>query len=185
MNYTNFNTTKRPYRPKAAVKQFTDLEVYQRALAGSVFANREVIASLAAVAPASRSQTARRKGKAPVDSESDYGRAIEQRIITALSRTALSIPYLIAEAHSKRFGQGTECLEILDRVMFACNRLVVCLEYARDICHTGIDTARFKEEINNYFYLRRKVLNLQRVWRKYIVENAAQEAAQNHSRRAA
>lgn len=50
--------------------------------------------------------------------------------------------------------------------------MVVYLEQTRDICQTGIETARFKEEIDKYFYIRRKVLNLQRVWRKYIIENS-------------
>jgi len=84
----------------------------------------------------------------------------------------MSIPHLIAESHSKRFGESTECLVILDQVMLKCNKMVVYLEQTRDILETGIETARFKEQIDKYFYTRRKVLNLQRVWRKYIIESS-------------
>jgi hypothetical protein len=173
MNYTNYNPNYRPYNPKAAVKNFTDLEVYQKALEGSVFVASEVISFW----EASKSMKAlkhknKKAQKAQImDNQGFNSQEIASTIIKSMSITALSIPHLIAESHSKRFGASAEHLKILDEVMLKCNKMVVYLEQTRDICGTGIETARFAEEINKYFYIRRKVLNLQRVWKKYLAEN--------------
>jgi len=177
-NYTNYNPNRRPYNPKAAVKNFTDLEVYQKALEGSVFVAGEVINFLrASKLQAAKVKLNKVKGIAAkaaleINKGDTYVDIIEESIIKSMSITALSIPHLIAESHSKRFGESTECLKILDEVMLRCNKMVVYLEQTRDICAVGIETERFKEEIDKYFYIRRKVLNLQRVWRKYIIENS-------------
>ena len=84
---------------------------------------------------------------------------------------ACSIPHLIAEAHSQRFGTGEQSLLTLDKVMLACNKMVVYLDQVRDICETGLELSQFEEQIKKYFFIRQKVLNLQRVWRKYIEIN--------------
>ncbi len=182
-NYTNFN--RRPFNPKAAVKQFTDLEVYQKSLEACVFVASEVMMFW----EASRSKKQETRNKKQINSKTqisnskhtvacgseEFGRQeVEVAIIKTMSLCALSIPHLIAEAHSKRFGTANECLHILDEVMLKCNKMAVYLEQTRDICQTGIEANRFEEEINKYFYIRRKVLNLQRVWRKYINENKKQ-----------
>jgi len=81
---------------------------------------------------------------------------------------ALSIPHQIAEAHSCRFGSSDQCLLILEKVMLGCNKMMAYLEQTRDICETGVELSQFEEQTQKYFYIRQKVLNLQRVWRKYI-----------------
>jgi len=59
--------------------------------------------------------------------------------------------------------------------MLGCNKMVVYLEQARDICDTGIELTQFEEQTKKYFYIRQKVLNLQRVWRKYIEINKEEQ----------
>ena len=81
---------------------------------------------------------------------------------------ALGLPHLIAEAHSYRFGAGTDCLVLLEKTMVNCNKMVVYIEQVRDICQTGLEHEFFEELIKKYLYIRRKTLNLQRVWKKYI-----------------
>lgn len=147
------------YSPKKAVKNFTDLEVYQKSLELSVFVANEIVKSL-------KSQKTQK-----AQTEETLEIYLQDLIIKNILPCALSVPHMIAESHSKRFGSGTECLDILDQVMLKCNKMVVYLEQVRDICETGVDTDRFDEQIKKYFYVRRKVLNLQRVWRKYIKEN--------------
>ena len=162
-NYTNYKSkySSGSYSPKKAVKNFRDLEVYQKSLEGSVFVCSEVVSFLEA-------------GKKKINKKqesnemNDYENLIENSIIKNMLQCALSIPHLIAESHSKRFGSSTECLNILDEVMLKCNKMVAYLEQTRDILNTGIETDRFEEEIKKYFHVRQKVLNLQRVWRKYI-----------------
>jgi len=159
-NYTNYKKKySKNYTPKKAVKNFRDLEVYQKSLEGSVFVCSEIINFLKAS-----------KNKNKDKNLDDYEIMIENSIVKNMLHCALSIPHLIAESHSKRFGSGTECLSILDQVMLKCNKMVAYLEQVRDILNTGIETDRFEEEIKKYFTTRQKVLNLQRVWRKYIQE---------------
>jgi len=183
-NYTNYNSNKySSYTPKKPVKNFTDLEVYQKALEGSVFVANEAMnfweasrpraeVAKADVKRSHKSLSPKPKQTQNTDSQKFCMDELESTIIKTMCITALSIPHLIAESHSKRFGESTECLKILDEVMLRCNKMVVYLEQTRDICAVGIETERFKEEIDKYFYIRRKVLNLQRVWRKYIIENS-------------
>jgi hypothetical protein len=96
-------------------------------------------------------------------------------VVKNMAALALSIPHLIAESHSMRFGSGEECLFKLDKVMLSCNKMVVYLEQTRDICETGIELEQFEEQIKKYFFIRQKALNLQRVWRKYIEINKEEQ----------
>ena len=96
-------------------------------------------------------------------------------ILKNMVALALAIPHLIAQAHSSRFGSSEQCLLTLDKVMLDCNRMVVYLEQTRDICETGVELDQFEQQIKNYFFIRQKVLNLQRVWKKYIEINKEQQ----------
>ena len=155
-NYTNYY--KKPFTPKKAVKHFTDLDVYQNALEAAVFT--------VAILDAFYCSIGGQEQKGTKKSKSDG--TVKEYIIKNMSALALAIPHQIAEAHSKRFGSSDECLLILDKVMLGCNKMVVYLDQARDICQTGLELSQFEEQTEKYFFIRRKVLNLQRVWRKYI-----------------
>lgn len=134
---------------KKPVKTFQDLEIYQKALETSVAVSGLVI---------KKDKTKKEKIR----------QEAEDMIIRNLLPCALGLPHLIAEAHSFRFGTGTDCLVLLEKTMVNCNKLVVYLEQVRDICQTGVEHEWFEELIKKYLYIRRKTLNLQRVWKKYI-----------------
>lgn len=140
------------YQPKKPVKSFQDLEVYQKSLEASVFVAKTLIPALTA-----------KSG----DKKKTVNYAIEL-LNVALAPCALGLPHLIAEAHSLRFGASTECLEKLEKAMLNCNKLIVYAEQARDIAETGIEWEKFDELIKKYLYIRRKTLNLQRSWKKFI-----------------
>jgi len=195
MDYTNYK--KQTYNPKKAVKSFTDLEVYQKALEAGVFAaniifkafkhpaadieSAEVEHPAAEVAVPKLSEEQKEsaaKGRSNVGGGTNHPRSeqyrdwdIKEYVIKNMIACALNIPHLIAESHSSRFGVGEQCLLILDKAMLNCNKMVVYLEQTRDICKTGLEVEEFEDLIKKYFYIRRKVLNLQRVWRKYIEIN--------------
>ena len=137
------------YSPKKPVKTFQDLEIYQKALEASV-----------AVANSLNKIEEKEKDKESME--------IKNLIFHNMLPCALGLPHLIAEAHSYRFGSGTDCLVLLEKVMVNCNKLVVYTEQVRDICQIGQDHEWFEELIKKYLYIRRKTLNLQRVWKKYI-----------------
>ncbi|MFH1129110.1 MAG: hypothetical protein V1686_00010 [Patescibacteria group bacterium] len=151
-NYTNYY--RRPYEPKKAVKSFQDLEIYQKALESSVAISNTL------------SKNSGKKIK-----NSGASKEIKTKIINEAIDCANQIPHLMAAAHSCRFGSETQCLRLLDEVMMKCNRIVVYLEQVRDICQIGAEWEWFNERVKTYFYIRRKTLNLQRVWRKYIQIN--------------
>lgn len=156
-NYTNYQSQNKrystPYTPKKKVKNFTDLDVYQKAHEASVFCGNEIVRA----------------------AEENRNEFLHAAITEKLVACALSIPRLIAESHGKRFGTSQESLDILDAVMLNCNLMVVYLEQARDLLKLNIEHDRWEEQTKNYFYIRQKVLNLQRVWRKYINENQQQQ----------
>ena len=187
-NYTNYN--QRTFNPKKTVKNFTDLEVYQKALEAGVFTVSIILKTFQEKHPSAdiefaevehpaseveiaevKPGTKGTKGTEILLQKDQATSAAGRYVIKNMTACALSIPHLIAESHSKRFGTGEECLLILDKVMLNCNKMVVYLEQTRDICETGLEIEQFEEQTKKYFYIRRKVLNLQRVWRKYIKIN--------------
>jgi hypothetical protein len=147
-----------PFFPKKPVKSFQDLEVYQRSLEANVFVVNALCAGF--YKNAVRSIKSKKLSKEMFDAQ--------EIIIKTLLNRACLIPHLIAEAHSFRFGAQKECLILLEKVMLNCNKMVVYLDQARDICQTDSDTEQFEELQKKYLFIRRKVLNLQRSWQKYM-----------------
>jgi len=163
--YNNYNRSGGgSYSPKKPVKTFQDLEIYQKALEASVAVSKiQMPAVKKAPKKISAGDDAKRQENFGVGTAE-----AESMIFHNMLPCALGLPHLIAEAHSYRFGAGTDCLVLLEKVMVNCNKMVVYLEQVRDICQTGLEHEWFEELIKKYLYIRRKTLNLQRVWKKYI-----------------
>ncbi|MDO8592245.1 MAG: hypothetical protein Q7R92_00560 [bacterium] len=151
MPYNNYQKYNNSYSPKKPVKSFMDLEIYQQALAASVAVANNLV---------NKEKSKKKKVEKPEEAVN----LIKHNMLPC----ALGIPHLIAEAHSYRFGSGTDCLVLLEKTMVNCNKMMVYLEQVRDICQTGQEHGFFEELIKKYSYIRRKTLNLQRVWKKYI-----------------
>ena len=146
--------------PKRPVKTFQDLDVYQQALEGNVFIAKAVITVInKAVVKSERSRK-------PISAGARD--SIAANIGIGMAICSSTIPHQIAEAHSFRFGSQKECLILLEKVMLNCNKMVVYLDQARDICETGLEIEKFTELQKKYLLIRRKVLNLQRAWQKYM-----------------
>lgn len=182
-NYNNYNRSGGgSYSPKKPVKSFMDLEIYQKALEASVAVSKislpgVPLPTLPAIVSKSRKgqgcarSTPDNVGSGTAKGKSNIGTGTteaESLIIHNMLPCALGLPHLIAEAHSYRFGTGTDCLVLLEKTMVNCNKMMVYLEQVRDICQTGLEHEFFEELIKKYLYIRRKTLNLQRVWKKYI-----------------
>jgi len=170
-----YNKNKFANFPKKPVKTFRDLDVYQLALEANVFVAKFVVPlptlSEVSVASPKRDKKATSAGIA-AKGEGNIGigtaEDIKKVILDTLTNCACSIPHLVAEAHSFRFGSQKECLILLEKVMLNCNKMVVYLDQTRDICETGLEVAKFEELQKKYLFIRRKVLNLQRSWQKYM-----------------
>jgi hypothetical protein len=164
-NYNNYNK-KYSYQPKRPVKSFMDLEVYQKALELAVFVAK-IPSPLPELPDVGKKETKVKKGQReqPLKEQatSEAGRLIFHNMLPC----ALGVPHLIAEAHSLRFGDHSNSVIALEKVMLNCNKMMVYLEQVRDICQTGLPWEDFAEAVKKYIYLRRKVLNLQRSWKKF------------------
>lgn len=179
MSYFNKNYNNLPKKP---VKSFMDLEVYQKALEANVFISNVLIKKYSeSVIEEQKKQSNVGKGKrnaphpplnirggAPSLFQRESRGELNEIIIKTMFNCTCSIPHLIAEAHSCRFGSQQTCLVLLEKAMLNCNKMMVYLEQTRDICETGLEWEKFDETIKKYMYLRRKVLNLQRSWKKYM-----------------
>lgn len=164
--------------PKKPVKSFLDLEVYQKSLECAVFVAKYIVRPSAERPVADVELVFGNRGQRdaePVGHASNGGQLRERDGETAkdlifhnMLPCALGLPHLIAEAHSVRFGSQKDCLILLERAMLRCNKMVVYLEETRDICDTGLPWEKFNELIKKYMYVRQKILNLQRSWKKYM-----------------
>jgi len=84
--------------------------------------------------------------------------------------SALDLPVKIATAHSLRFGDKKQAIQILEEIMLACNILIVYLEQYRDLENKDIEPEFFEEQIKNILSTRQKILHLQRSWQKFAKE---------------
>lgn len=128
---------KQQFRPKRIVKSFRDLEVYQKTFQNGVDAMKKIVPEM--------------QGES----------SLRDKII----ESSLSIPNLIAEAHSRRFDDLEAANKLIDETMAECNKVVVYLEQARDL--HNIDKTLCEEIIRNYVNVRWKILNLQRAWKRF------------------
>lgn len=151
------------YYPKKPLKSFQDLEVYQKTLEASVILAKNVDAFL------------KKKKK--------EGSDVREMIIKNMLPCALGIPHQIAEAHSLRFGDHTAAITAIERAMLNCNKIIVYVEQFRDICDTGVDWEVFDDLIKKYLYVRRKILNLQRVWKKFMPQPSQEKVSFKTDRR--
>lgn len=167
--------------PKRPLHSFQDLEVYQKTLECSVLVAKRVDEWLCVPAPdvaqplptlhAVEAKSPRgRKGNGDVHSMAGNigtGTA-KDLIIKNLLACTLAIPHQVAEAHSLRFGDHTAGIAAIEKAMLNCNKMVVYLEQFRDICESGIEWEFFDGAIKKYLYVRRKMLNLERSWKKFM-----------------
>lgn len=140
------------YYPKRPIKSFQDLEVYQKALAVSVAVVKRIT---------SDSSTSKHLEGGRMDSFQVEG------IVTRLHQVVLSLPILIATAHSLRFSDPQKAIENLEETMLNCNLAIVYLEEYRDIINKDIETEFFEEQIKTLLSSRMRIMHLQMSWKKF------------------
>jgi len=137
--------------PKRPIKSFQDLEVYQKTLGISVVIVKRI--------PLPKLQGV--ESTTPADNCSI-------NIIDRLHQCVLSLPILIATAHSIRFSNPHEAIDNLEKAMLNINLTIVYLEQFRDIVNNNIETEFFEEQIKNLIQSRSKILHLQLSWKKFM-----------------
>lgn len=134
--YGNF----RKFSPKKPVNKFTDLDVYQQAMAASVLVLKDIKPSLV---------------------------KFKYQFSESLINSAAALPLWIAEAHSIRFGDHGESLAVLEKVMAGCNKMVAHLEQIKGVYGSKLDISLLDDLIKRYHETRTKVFRLAKSWQKW------------------
>src|SRR3989344_1902642 len=129
------------FSPKKPVRSFRDLEVYQKALECSVLISSDV---------------------APRAKEFGYLHH------DAMLQCALSVPLLVAEAHSLRFADFALALGYIEKAMSSCNKAVVYLDQVKGLYGTKANPDLLEDIASRYVFTRLKMFRLERSWRKFM-----------------
>jgi len=131
------------FRPKRPIRSFRDLGIYQST-------NRIAVEIMTHVVP---------------------GIPDESSLKLALADCCLTIPHLIAEAHSRRFDDKAKSMKLLEEALFLCNKVVVYLEQAREVHREQVDRVLADECIKQYGFARQKVFNFYKAWKRFAAED--------------
>lgn len=128
------------FSPKKAVKSFRDLEIYQKTIECSVLITKDVMPNL---------------------ERHKYSYAEK------LMDSAMSVPLLVAEAHSIRFADFALGVGYLEKAMATCNKMIVYLEHAKGLFGSKFDMGLVDDIIKRYAESRMKMFRLEKSWKKF------------------
>jgi hypothetical protein len=80
---------------------------------------------------------------------------------------ALSVPLLVAEAHSIRFADFALGVGYLEKAMASANKMVVYLEHAKGLYGSKFDQGLVDDIIQRYADSRVKMFRLEKSWKKF------------------
>lgn len=146
---------KTRFIPKRGIHSFRDLEVYQRSSRLSAEIMSKVIPQL---------------------KEKQYP------LTEQMMECSLNIPILLTEAHASRFDDKNSSIEILDKSMMNCNKMVAYLEQIKNIFGSGADNVLYDELIKSYLATRSKIFNLFKAWKNFQAQDNSVSAENNRHR---
>jgi hypothetical protein len=129
------------FTPKKPIRSFRDLEVYQKTLECSVFISADV---------------------APIAGKLGF------KHVEGLVQCALSVPLLLAEAHSLRFADFALALGYLEKAMSGCNKAVVYLDQIKGLYGAKANPDLLEDIASRYIVVRLKMFRLEKSWRKFM-----------------
>lgn len=135
-----YNNYKKPFTPKKPVRSFRDLEVYQKTLEAGVIAAKDLRPKLA---------------------------VLECVFTDDLIKCTLALPLVLCEAHSRRFGNHSAAIEMLERTMVGCNKMIVYLEQAKGLYGAKLDIDLIDDLIRRYVDVRIKIFRLEKSWQTW------------------
>lgn len=137
----SYSYKKTRFTPKKAIRSFRDLEVYQKALECSVIIASDIV---------------------------PRAERLSWKYADKLLEIALSVPLLIAEAHSLRFADFALALGYIEKAMSSCNKTVVYLDQLKGLFGTKANPELIEDVATSYAAVRIKMFRLERAWRKYM-----------------
>jgi hypothetical protein len=121
--------------PDRTARSFRELDVYQKTLKASVEITEKILPAAA-------------------------GFPLRDDMI----RCCLSIPVLIADAHSRRFEGRNDATVLLEDSMAHCSRIAVYLDQLKNI-YGSVDKVLCEDLIRGYENVRIRIFNLMRAWK--------------------
>lgn len=121
--------------PDRTARSFRELDVYQKTLKASVEITEKILPAAAGF---------------PLKDD--------------LVKCCLSIPVLIADAHSRRFEGRNDAVLLLEDSMAHCSRMAVYLDQLKNM-YGGVDMVLCEDLINEYEKARVRIFNLMRAWK--------------------
>lgn len=138
---------KRQFFPRKPVRSFRDLEVYQKMLECSVIIAKDLRPILA---------------------------KLKYDFLENFINCAMSVPLYVAEAHSVRFASFNEGVNLLEKAMLSCNKMVVYLEQASGLYGKKLPLDLVEDLTRRYIETRGKMFRLEKSWKKYRMEDAGE-----------
>ena len=143
---------KRQFFPRKPVRSFRDLEVYQRTVECSVLIIKDLKPVLA---------------------------KLKYDFLENFINCSMAIPFFVAEAHSVRFTSFNEGVNLLEKAMLSCNKMIVYLEQSMGIYGKKLPIDLVEDLIRRYIETRGKMFRLEKAWKKYRVEDAGERQNKN------
>lgn len=128
------------FAPKAPVRTFRDLEVYQKTMEVSVVIFKNLRPKL---------------------------NTFKYIFAENLVQCSMAIPLHISEAHSLRFGDHKKAILLLETAMAGCNKMIVYLEQVVGVYGNKLDQNLVEDLIKRYSDARGKIFRLEKAWQKW------------------
>ncbi len=134
------NKYAKSFSPKKPVRSFRDLEVYQETMNYSVLIVKDLRPQLV-------------KLKYP--------------FLENMINCCMSIPLFVGEAHSTRFNNFTEGVNLLEKAMAGCNKMIIYLEQIVGLYGLKVKADLIEDVIKRYSESRGKMFRLEKSWKKF------------------
>lgn len=131
---------KKEFTPRKPVKTFRDLDIYQQTLQCSVIVVKSIRPKLV---------------------------TLKYPFLEGITDCTMTVPLMIGEAHSIRFGNFTLGLSLIEKAMSGCNKMIIYLEHIKGMYGSKMDADILDEIIARYAEARTKTFHLEQSWKKW------------------
>ena len=129
------------FTPRKPVKTFRDLDIYQKTMECAVIVVKNIRPKLV---------------------------TLKYPFVEGITDCAMSVPLFIGEAHSIRFGNFALGLQLIEKAMSGCNKMIIYLEHIKGMYGEKADPDGVLDEIvARYAESRTKTFHLEQSWKKW------------------
>lgn len=179
---------KKEFTPRKPVKTFRDLDIYQKTLECAVIVMKDIVPVLETFGKEDKktgkgcSGTAQGAGKSrhgdkgtrddwtqdgSTQRQSRHG-DVKYPFLDGITDCAMSVPLFIGEAHSIRFGNFALGIQLIEKAMSGCNKMIIYLEHIKGMYGVKADPNGVLDElVARYAESRTKTFHLEQSWKKW------------------